>query len=154
MKKRIWYYAFFSLPKGPLNHYILAWNEKGLCRFQLPGIYKKDTEVALRKNLPSNVILKKASPQETWIGETTQKIHSYFVKKQGLLFKEFPLNFQEINLFQKKVYREVSKIPFGKVLAYSDIAHKIHCPRGARQVGRALSLNPFSYSYSLPSSYP
>jgi len=42
----------------------------------------------------------------------------------------------------KKVYELVSKIPAGKVISYGQIARALGYPRGARQVGWAMSRCP------------
>jgi methylated-DNA-[protein]-cysteine S-methyltransferase len=44
--------------------------------------------------------------------------------------------------FQKEVWRETTKIPFGKTVTYSDIAKKIGRPGAVRAVGTALGKNP------------
>lgn len=45
--------------------------------------------------------------------------------------------------FQKKVYEHTSKISFGKVITYKDLAILIQNPKSARAVGGALGKNPF-----------
>ena len=77
------------------------------------------------------------------------------IPKQGLalevykqLIDYFELRRNEFNLpldihgtpYQKKVWRAVSKIPYGKSKAYSDIAKNIHS--GPRAVGNACRHNP------------
>jgi methylated-DNA-[protein]-cysteine S-methyltransferase len=42
--------------------------------------------------------------------------------------------------FQKKVWRELQKVPFGKVKTYGDLAKKLHT--SARAVGNACRRNP------------
>jgi len=46
--------------------------------------------------------------------------------------------------FQKKVWQELEKIPYGKTLAYSDIAAMVGNPRAVRAVGGANNRNPVS----------
>ena len=143
--EKIRYYAFFSLFKGPLSHYAFVWSEheQALCLFQLPGRTQKETREALFQKVSSPLLLKKTSAFPSWVKRTHEQISLHFEAQKPSGFKDIPLSFESIKDFQKKVYAEVCKIPFGKVLAYSDIAHRIQCPGGARQVGRALSLNPF-----------
>ena len=43
--------------------------------------------------------------------------------------------------FQKKVWVEMAKIPFGETMSYGEIAEKIGCPKGARAVGLACNKN-------------
>ena len=45
--------------------------------------------------------------------------------------------------FQKKVYEHTTKIPFGKIITYKDLAILIQNPKSARAVGGALGKNPF-----------
>lgn len=45
-------------------------------------------------------------------------------------------------LFQKKVWRELTKIPRGKVLTYKELAQKVGRPRAVRAVANAVGANP------------
>lgn len=44
--------------------------------------------------------------------------------------------------FQRQVWKEISKIAFGKTLSYSEIAKRIGRPKAARAVGAAVGANP------------
>jgi O-6-methylguanine DNA methyltransferase len=44
--------------------------------------------------------------------------------------------------FQKKVWQEVLKIPYGQTQSYQQIATQIGLPKGARAVGTAIGKNP------------
>jgi len=44
--------------------------------------------------------------------------------------------------FQKAVWKEASKIPYGKTVSYQKIAMRINNPRAVRAVGSALGDNP------------
>lgn len=46
--------------------------------------------------------------------------------------------------FQKKVWRQLAKIPYGKTVSYSDIAAKIGQEKAVRAVGAANGRNPIS----------
>jgi len=45
--------------------------------------------------------------------------------------------------FYQRVWRETSRIPYGKVCTYGQLASNIAHPRAARAVGTALGANPF-----------
>lgn len=45
--------------------------------------------------------------------------------------------------FQKKVYEETLKIPYGSTKTYGEIANSIGNPKSMRAVGMALNKNPF-----------
>lgn len=44
--------------------------------------------------------------------------------------------------FQKLVWNEVAKIPYGETVTYSDIAQRIHKPKAVRAVASAIARNP------------
>ncbi len=44
--------------------------------------------------------------------------------------------------FQKKVWRQLRKIPYGQLVCYSDIAKKLGNPNASRAVGAANGKNP------------
>jgi methylated-DNA-[protein]-cysteine S-methyltransferase len=46
--------------------------------------------------------------------------------------------------FQKRVWREILKIPFGETISYSDLAKKAGAPRAIRAAGAATGRNPLS----------
>jgi methylated-DNA-[protein]-cysteine S-methyltransferase len=45
--------------------------------------------------------------------------------------------------FQKKVWKEIAKIPFGETISYAELAKKIGHPNAVRAVGTATGLNHF-----------
>jgi len=44
--------------------------------------------------------------------------------------------------FQKKVWKRLEKIPYGKTKSYGDIAHELKLNKGARAIGGANNKNP------------
>ncbi len=44
--------------------------------------------------------------------------------------------------FQRRVWRALTKIPYGETLSYADVAAKVRCRRGVRAVGQAVGRNP------------
>ena len=63
-------------------------------------------------------------------------------------FKGKPINTSTLSLdlegtpFQKRVWKELSKIRSGKTLSYGELARKVGSPRAARAVGSACGANP------------
>ena len=53
------------------------------------------------------------------------------------------LNFSIGTIFQKLVWKEIAKIPKGKVITYQDLAFKINRPKSIRAVASACGKNPF-----------
>lgn len=68
------------------------------------------------------------------------QLEGYFLKKT----KNFKISLYERGtLFQKTVWQELQKIPYGKTITYGELAKKIGRPKGARAVGQACAKNPF-----------
>ena len=69
------------------------------------------------------------------------QLKEYFADER----KEFdlPLDAQGTE-FQKKVWKALLAVPFGKTCSYSDIATKIDNPKGVRAVGLANGKNPLT----------
>jgi methylated-DNA-[protein]-cysteine S-methyltransferase len=73
--------------------------------------------------------------------EAERQLAEYFAGKRTL----FELTLEPRGTeFQKKVWRSLRKIPFGKTRSYVDIARAIGSPRACRAVGGATGKNPLS----------
>ena len=46
--------------------------------------------------------------------------------------------------FQQKVWKELTRIPYGSVRSYGEVARRLGMPRAARAVGQACGRNPVS----------
>lgn len=85
--------------------------------------------------LPSNATL---SPTAL-LDKAKDQLNSYF---KGEL-KDFALPYDlRGSEFEKRIYQELSLIPYGKTLSYQDLANQINSPHSARAVGNALGKNP------------
>jgi len=84
---------------------------------------------------------KKIKSDNMVINKTIKELEEYFTGKR----KEFdiPLLFAGTD-FQKKVWNELLKIPFGQTVSYMDIAHRIKKPKAVRAVASAIGANPMS----------
>ncbi|WP_455465031.1 methylated-DNA--[protein]-cysteine S-methyltransferase [Candidatus Hodarchaeum mangrovi] len=72
------------------------------------------------------------------IAECITQLNEYFQGDR----KEFTVSFELIGTeFQKKVWKEVSKIKHGKVRSYAQIAQSIDLPKANRAVGNANAMN-------------
>jgi len=66
-----------------------------------------------------------------------------FIKGEAVNFELNIIALEECSEFQRSVLLVEHKIPRGWVSTYGRIAQRLGIPKGARAVGRALSLNPF-----------
>lgn len=115
-------YKKFISPVGVLTIFSSG---KGICRIDFEN--EKSSLEGFKKG------------SDSYIEECMHQLGLYFCKE----LKKFNL---QIDLqgtdFQKAVWREISKIPYGEVKTYGEIAKLIGKPKAARAVGQALNKNP------------
>ena len=75
------------------------------------------------------------------IKKAFQELDEYFSGKRKTF--DLPLSPKGTD-FQKKVWSELLKIPYGEVCSYKDIAEKIGKPNASRAVGNANGKNPLA----------
>ncbi len=69
-----------------------------------------------------------------------KQLEMYFDKKLEKF--DIPIQFEKGTTFQKQVWNELLKIPYGKSKSYKDIANLIDNPKAVRAVGQACKKNP------------
>lgn len=81
---------------------------------------------------------KETTGDDSFQKEIKKELLEYFEGKR----KEFDIPLEvEGTEFQKKVWIEMAKIPFGERMSYGELAERIGCPKGARAVGLACNKN-------------
>lgn len=75
------------------------------------------------------------------IKQTIKQLDEYFSGKRTSF--NLPINPKGTE-FQKKVWKELEKIPYGETCTYKDIALRIGNPNASRAVGNANNKNPIS----------
>jgi len=113
-------------PAGPL--YLVAGAEG------LQGVFWQKQKVKSVDNLDPKRL------EDKWIIKAVKQLKEYFTGTR----KEFDidLNFTG-TVFQNRVWKALSEIPFGQTVAYKDIAKRIKNPKAVRAVGTANGKNPF-----------
>lgn len=116
---------------SPIGIIKLSGDDSGLrsCSFVAAGS-KKSEEAGTEKKL-------KKAPRP--IREAWKQLDEYFAGQR----KSFSvkLNLQGTS-FQKKVWEELQKIPYGQTRSYGEIARACGRPRASRAVGQANHKNP------------
>lgn len=98
--------------------------------------------VLINSTLPSTKHYIKTHPSENPIlNQCIQQLEEYFSLKRKTF--NLPLN-PDGTEFQKKVWRELMKIPYGQVISYKQLALRIGNLNSIRAVGRANGLNPIA----------
>ena len=126
-------YAFIDSPFGRLT---VATTGKGVVRVGFP---EEDTG-ALLQQLEDRIshAVEKAS-----LTEIRKDLDSYFEGRSRRFATKVDLALVPEG-FGRRVLKATSRIPYGKVSTYGEIAEEAGSPRGARAAGNALNSNPVS----------
>jgi methylated-DNA-[protein]-cysteine S-methyltransferase len=122
------YYTFCDSPLGQL---MLVCDGKALVGLYLDGQADAPEEVA---------------------GWTQDNDMQPFPQTKRQLREYFDGNLQQFTIplsmhgtpFQKRVWDELTRIPFGQTISYGELAQRVGCPGGSRAVGLANGRNPVS----------
>ncbi|MDO4952628.1 MAG: methylated-DNA--[protein]-cysteine S-methyltransferase [Synergistaceae bacterium] len=90
---------------------------------------------AVSKTADNSCVLRETS----LIRETKRQLEEYFGKTRTHF--TLPLK-PEGTDFQKKIWAELEKIPYGQTISYGELAKRAGNPRGARAAGSACNKNP------------
>jgi methylated-DNA-[protein]-cysteine S-methyltransferase len=90
----------------------------------------------------SNKIADKSSPQtDSFFRAVIDQLESYFAGERRHF--DLPLDLRGTP-FQKSVWRELTRIPYGETISYGQLATRIGNPAASRAVGAANGRNPIS----------
>lgn len=76
---------------------------------------------------------------EKFLEQTEKELKEFFNKKRTRFSISLDMQGTE---FQKKVWKSLTKIPFGKTWSYKDLATHVGQPKASRAVGGANGKNP------------
>jgi methylated-DNA-[protein]-cysteine S-methyltransferase len=74
------------------------------------------------------------------VGQAAVEIDEYFAGTRRAF--TVPLDWRLTTGFRRAVLQELARVPFGAVVTYGELAHRVGRPGGARAVGRAMATNP------------
>jgi methylated-DNA-[protein]-cysteine S-methyltransferase len=93
----------------------------------------------VRFGKPDARLLAAAEPSEKMTVGIRRQLKEYFAGK----LSEFTVPLDPVGTpFQKKVWKELSAIPFASTISYKDLAARVGNPRACRAVGGANGSNP------------
>jgi methylated-DNA-[protein]-cysteine S-methyltransferase len=81
------------------------------------------------------------NPKGGALAAAAAQLQEYFAGKRKTF--ELPLSLQGTD-FQKRVWTQLTKIPFGETWSYGQLAKKLGNPNGSRAVGLANGRNPIA----------
>ena len=98
----------------------------------------KLTALSLQQGEAETALSSKFAQHSELLYEAYRQINEYFAGKR----KKFELPISNMGTaFQKQVWEELQKIPYGETRSYEDIAVAIGNPKAVRAVGQANSRN-------------
>ncbi len=127
---------FYTILDFPLGKIFLAKSERGLSlasSLKNRSRFEEITEFFKRKSILLELQRKKFHREE--------KLFSQYFEGKKEDFTSLPLDFISGTPYQRKVWLETRKIPYGKTQTYKSLAIKLN-HRGYRSIGQALSRNP------------
>jgi len=127
------FYTILEIPRGKI---FLAKTEKGLsfATFLKNKSQLKEIEASLkRKGIPLQA-------DRGRFGLEERLFKKYFEGKKED-FTSLPLDFISGTPYQRKVWLEARKIPYGKTTSYKSLAQRLN-HRGYRSIGQAIGSNP------------
>lgn len=109
-----------------------------LCSFEIVEENGKIIAINLTKKKVTKILMDKENRVLT---KAAKQLEEYISGKR----KSFDLPLEPRGTsFQKKVWKALQAIPYGKTASYQEIAKKVGCPKGQRAVGMANNRNPIA----------
>jgi len=124
--------------QSPLGIIWIASDPTGIIRLQMPCTRGKERFLEAlnhRYGLPKGSF----TPGGPVNSRLVLELEAYFSGKKKNFSIPVHLNG---TAFQKRVWKRVSQIPFGKTRSYGQIAADLNIPKGGRAVGQANRINP------------
>ncbi|HTI03844.1 MAG TPA: bifunctional DNA-binding transcriptional regulator/O6-methylguanine-DNA methyltransferase Ada [Gemmatimonadales bacterium] len=126
--------AYVTVPTS-LGRMLVAATERGVCRVAL-GPSAGVLEEELLDEFPhARVVADRSGKLHGWV----TSILAYLDGSEPDL--DLPLDIRA-TAFQRRVWKELQRIPFGTTQTYSEIARRIGAPRATRAVAQACATNP------------
>jgi methylated-DNA-[protein]-cysteine S-methyltransferase len=124
-------YDFVDSPIGSL---LVAASPRGLCRISYDA--DPDREIERLAGAFGLRVLRSAKP----IDAARRELDEYFEGKRHDF--DLPLDVALLADFNRRVLRELARVPYGEVVTYGELATRAARPRAARAVGMVMNRNP------------
>ena len=117
-----------------LGKLLVAATERGICSVTLG-----DEEKTLQQELIKEFSRAEIRADDSFLKSSVNEILAHLEGKQPRL--NLPLDVQA-TAFQKMVWEELQRIPYGETASYSQVAERLGKPSATRAVARACATNP------------
>ena len=126
----------YTVVDSPLGRLLVGATERGISAVYL-GEKDARLESALRKEYPGAAIVENKNGMKQWVGSILKHLRGH---EPNL---DLPTDVRA-TAFQRRVWQELRRIPYGATRTYSEVAKAIGKPRAIRAVARACATNPVS----------
>jgi AraC family transcriptional regulator of adaptative response/methylated-DNA-[protein]-cysteine methyltransferase len=126
----------YTIVASPLGRLLVGATDRGISALYL-GKDDRPLENSLRKEYPRAEIQRDRNGLEGWVGKILEHLRG---REPNL---DLPTDVQA-TAFQRRVWEELRKIPYGATRTYSQVAQAIGKPTAIRAVARACATNPVS----------
>jgi methylated-DNA-[protein]-cysteine S-methyltransferase len=128
-------YAIFETSGGFCG---IAWNERGITRFQLPTKSAEATERLLLRRTPGAA---RGTPTPE-VAEAVAAVQRYFAG-EDTDFSGFTLDLEGQEPLFQQIYAAARRVGWGRTTTYGTLAKELGAgPEAARDVGQAMATNP------------
>jgi AraC family transcriptional regulator of adaptative response/methylated-DNA-[protein]-cysteine methyltransferase len=124
----------YAVEPCALGHVLVAATARGIAAVCL-GDSKRELEIELHREFPHAALRE----DRAGLGRWTRAISRHLAGAQPRL--DLPLDVRA-TAFERRVWEELRKIPYGTTRSYAEIARAIGNPRAMRAVARACAANP------------
>lgn len=126
----------YTISDSPLGRLLVAATDKGVS-----AVYIGDRDTALKsaleKEYPRATLTENKNGMKKWVGSIVDHLRGH---EPHL---DLPTDVQA-TAFQRRVWEELRRIPYGSTRTYTQVAKAIGRPRAIRAVARACATNPTS----------
>src|SRR5580698_8772080 len=126
----------YTIVDSPLGRLLVGATDRGISAVYL-GESDVRLEGALKKEYPRAEIRRDRNGLEGWVSKILEHLRG---REPNL---DLPTDVQA-TAFQRRVWEELRKIPYGTTRTYSQVARAIGKPTAIRAVARACAMNPVS----------
>ena len=122
---------YYSILKSPINDLMLVTDGSALI-----GLYFFGCD-----HLPAASRHWELDPKQPVLRQAARQLQEYFAGKRTDF--TLPLRLSGTD-FQTRVWRQISRIPYGKTISYSTLAKRAGAPQAIRAAGTTTGRNPLS----------
>jgi len=121
---------FWNQIASPVGDVFFVWRKEGVL---MVSFLEEDYEKKMSDFIKSDFTFIRAS------SHVGKQLKEYFRGERKKFDIDLVINGSP---YQKKVWEELLKVPYGKTVSYGELAKRIGNPKGSRSVGMAVHFNP------------